>query len=417
MYLAQLMHVAHVVLAVVAVYGLACSLSRRRFTAVAAGLVATAVPWLTLLAPVGYNEGGLLLYGTLAVGWALRAADGPRGVAVARFAVAGAMAGFACGTKLTGVPMLLAAVPVAVVAAWPRVFKYAVIYVVVGAALFAPWALRNLAWAGNPVFPEAARLFGRAHFTEVQVERWERAHSPRPDQRPVSARLAALGTQVVADWRFGYLPPALGVVAVVIGYRDRRVLALALLLVIFQLFWLSATHLQGRFMVLAVPVVALLVALADWGRLARAVPIVAALATLVAASLVHGEFYARLHGASPLVLILGADDLSGLNPPEVARVPPDATLVLVGEARAFWYPRPMNRLRYRTVFDVDTSAGGDAVRAWRGEPGPADWLVINPSELQRFADTYRGIPEPRAGLKGKVESVVVPPGVAVDEKR
>jgi hypothetical protein len=410
MYLAQHMHAAHVVLTVAAVYGLAFSLTRRQCTAVAGGLVASAVPWMTLLAPIGYNEGGLLLYGTLAIGWALRAIDAPPRIALARFAVAGAMAGFACGAKLTAVPMLLAAVPVAAVVVWPRTWKYAVAYGVVGAALFAPWAVRNVAWTGNPVFPEAARLMGRGHFTEVQVERWERAHSARPDQRALSARLSALGVQVVGDWRFGYVPLALGVVAAGVGFRDRRVRALALLGVIFLLFWLSLTHLQGRFLVLAVPVVALLVALAEWRKLSPALPPVAALTTLVAVALVHGEFYTRLHGPSPLTGTLGADDLSGLNPPEVAQVPDDATLVLVGEARAFWYPRPMSRLRYRTVFDVDTSGGSDVVQAWRGESGPGDWLLVNPSELQRFANTYWGIPQPPAELKGGVESVLVRPG-------
>ena len=63
MYLAQMMHGAHVVLAVLAVYAFARTPSRSRASAVFAGVMAASVPWLTLLAPIAYNEGSLLLYG------------------------------------------------------------------------------------------------------------------------------------------------------------------------------------------------------------------------------------------------------------------------------------------------------------------------------------------------------------------
>src|SRR5206468_2331993 len=211
-----------VVLAVLAVYGFARTLSGKRSAAVAAALAAASAPWLTLLAPVAYNEGGLLLYGTLAAGWAVCAIGATPRAAMARLLVAGAMAGFACGVKLTAVPMLLLAVPVALVVAWPRGLRYAARYVVLGSIVFAPWAVRNLVWAGNPVFPEAARLLGRAHFTPVQVERWERAHSARPDQRSFGARRLATWREIVADWRFGFVPLAGGVFAAAVGFRDRH---------------------------------------------------------------------------------------------------------------------------------------------------------------------------------------------------
>ena len=82
--------------------------------------------------------------------------------------IAGLMAGFACGCKLTGVPTVLVALPVAAVLAalvgrfprnlLPRLITAFVVYVAVGAAAFAPWLVRNQAWAGNPVFPEAASV-------------------------------------------------------------------------------------------------------------------------------------------------------------------------------------------------------------------------------------------------------------------
>ena len=416
MYLAQLMHVTHVALTVLAVYGLARSLSGKRSVAVAAALAAASAPWLTLLAPVAYNEGGVLLYGTLAAGWAVRAIGATPRAALARLAVAGVMAGFACGVKLTAVPMLLLAVPVALVIAWPRGLRYAVPYVVLGSIVFAPWAVRNLVWAGNPVFPEAARVLGPAHFAPVQAERWERAHSPRPDQKSVGARLGAAWREIMADWRFGYVLSVAGVFAAAVGFRDRRVRVLAALVLVNLLFWLAFTHLQGRFFVLAVPLVALMVGLAPWGRAAPCVVAILAASAVGSWGMVHQQFAARLFGASPIAGVLAVEDFSPLQSPAVSAVPPDATLVLIGEARAFWYQRPMKNLRYRTVFDVPP--GTDVIESWRGGTAhaPGEWELINPSELQRFADTYWGIPPMPAELKAHTDSFVVPPQTAADDR-
>jgi hypothetical protein len=409
MYLAQLMHVAYVALSVVAVYGLASSLTPKRAPAIAAALACAATPWLTLLAPIGFNEGGLLLYGVLAIGWALRAMDAPPRAALASFAIAGAMAGFACGVKLTAVPMLLVAVPAAVVLASPRAVRHAWVMPLVGAVLFAPWALRNVTWVGNPVFPEAANVLGKGHFSDVQVERWKRAHSPRPDQRSVGARLGAAGHEIVADWRFGYVPLAVGVVAAGLAFRDRRGRALGVMLVLSLLFWLGFTHLQGRFFVLAVPVLALLIAVTKWGRCSGAIAGALALSSLLSWGMLHGEFAPKLNGPVPMVDTMGREDLSFLTKVDLSPVPPDSVLVLVGEAQAFWYQRPMAKLRYRTVFDVPP--GEDVVAAWRGgAPSGADeWLLIDPAELRRFAGTYWSIPQPRGEWDGRTKPTLVRP--------
>jgi hypothetical protein len=302
--------------------------------------------------------------------------------------------------------MLLAAVPLAVVAAWPRGVRYAWVFVVVGAVVYSPWAIRNLAWAGNPVFPEGMRLLGKGHFSDVQVERWEKAHSPRPDQEPVGARLRAGWNEIVADWRFGYVPLAVGVVAAGTGYRDRRARALGLLLLVLLLVWLGLTHLQGRFFVLAIPVAALLVGLADWGRAGPVVVAVLAASAVGSWAMVHGALAARLDGPDRWANLLTAD----LNLDAALMVPPEATVSLVGEAQAFFYQRPMARLRYRTVFDV--GPGEDAVAAWRGGAarGADEWIVVSPAELERFHRTYWGSPAVPEKWRGRTDVVVVPPG-------
>ncbi len=111
MYLAQLMHLAFVVLSVLAVYAFALRIGSRA-SAMVAALAVASVPWLTQLAAIAYDEGGLLLYGTLAIGWAML------GVSESfnrnrRFALAGVFAGLACGVKLTAVPEVLVATALA----------------------------------------------------------------------------------------------------------------------------------------------------------------------------------------------------------------------------------------------------------------------------------------------------------------
>src|SRR6476646_5129504 len=113
------MHVGFVALSVVAVAATARALGARPAPAAVAGLAAASSPWMLLLAPVAYNEGGLLLFGTLAVAWALVGvqtwiASPERRGSLGPFALAGAFAGFACGAKLTGVPIVLLAVAIVV---------------------------------------------------------------------------------------------------------------------------------------------------------------------------------------------------------------------------------------------------------------------------------------------------------------
>ena len=69
-FLAQLMHAAYMALFVVSVYATVRPWGQGR--AMIAGLLAAAPPWVPLLASIAYDEGGFLLYGTLAIGWALR---------------------------------------------------------------------------------------------------------------------------------------------------------------------------------------------------------------------------------------------------------------------------------------------------------------------------------------------------------
>ena len=394
MYLAQFMHAAFVVLAVLA----ACGFAPRGAPAVASALALAATPWLTQLGAIAYDEGGLLLFGTLAIGWALRAAC-DRDQRIRRLALAGTMAGFACGSKLTAVPEVLVATAVVLAAflfVLPRARKESLlqrtsgvlVFTLAGLLCFAPWLIRTWAWSGNPVFPELPSVLGRGHFSQVQVERWERAHSPRPDQRSLPARLSAGWTDVLASWQFGFLLIPAALAAMIVDFRNPDVWFLGAMLFLLAVFWVGFTHLQGRFFILAAPICAMLIARLSWGVLP-----VLAIQAVIAFILLNTHFLTPLR-RSFIPLVLGTEDLSWLTPPAMRPVPANEPLTLVGDAKAFVYQRPMSLLSYRTIFDVDTSRARDILEAWAGATLDLKqrWLLIDPTELERFERTYQPLP-------------------------
>lgn len=461
MFLAQLMHAAMVALFVAAAAGFAARLAAGRTAAVVAGVAVACVPWLTQLAAIAYNEGGFLLYSTLSVGWALWATIHPHR-RVRHYALAGAMAGLACGTKLTALPEVLIGVPVVSALAllarrlrnhrddgrddrlaaglarrdagekaptspdgpgpgWSDLLGPIVWFPLVGSLLFAPWLVRNAAWTGNPVFPEGTGVFGGGHFSDVQVERWRHAHSPRPDQKPLlhfvrdpatgdrvaQGRLAEGWRQVLGSWQFGYALVPLGVLAAVLARRRPATPFLVGVLLLLTLFWFGFTHLQGRFYLLALPACAILLAQVSWGRRAT----IAILGVVVLAAIpgwfrLHRAVVARLYGEpngpGGVVAVVGGpwagdQNISWVTADTIEGLPPDAPLLLVGDAQAFWYPLPMSRLRYRTVFDADTGGGRGIREAWGvGHGRPGEWVAVAPDELERFRKYYQPFPDPPA---------------------
>jgi hypothetical protein len=458
MYLAQLMHGAFVVLTVLAVYGFA-----RRGAGPPGAMIATlavaSVPWLSQLAPIAYDEGGFLLFGTLAIGWVLAALSEAQSRA-RRFALAGALAGFACGSKLTAVPEVLVFVPICAVAVgvWTmrgRATSSAdtdpvpqsssefadgrglwigiLLFLLMGSLCFAPWLVRNMAWAHNPVFPEAMPLLGRGHFSPEQMERFEHAHKAAEGLRAPMQRAGELWRQIVLGWQFGYLLLPLAAAGLVLSLRRRESWFLAGMLILLALFWAGFTHLQGRFFVLGIPLAALLAARIEWGRAAWGGVLLVLVFAIIGAARVNARLAALLYGSDadpkhsrlaaflygpegePKRLgiiqpsgdgqLLGNEDLHYFTAEAIEGMPPDTKLILVGEGRAFWYQIPMARLRYKTVFDADTSGGKGLLEAWAGPAANRGgaWLLIEPEELKRFARTYPPIPP-------------VPPDIACEKK-
>jgi hypothetical protein len=387
MYLAQMMHLGFCLMSVWAIYALAGGGKR----GMVAGLLVAATPWTGLLAPVAYNEGGTLLFATLAIGWAIRAQT------CREFLLAGLFAAFAAGTKLSVAPLVFVGVPLAVtiknaLPLRPRLnLAHLACYLLAGILAFSPWLVRNWKWTGNPVFPEAMNVLGKAHFTPVQVERWRQAYLPDKDHRSPAGHLRALWSEMLWDWRYGYVLFPLAISALALGFRNRAVFALGLLLVFQVVFWICFTHLQSRFMVMAIPIIALMVAQIEiraWLPLCAAAGL--AMADFSAVMLVHKmrDFLEIDHDKAALI---GRENLEGFRLLDTRQLD-GQSVDLVGDACAFWYQIPMSRLNYKTVFDVDTSDPAQSIdQAWlAGMPKDA---VVWPDheELKRFARTYYGI--------------------------
>ncbi|MCC6424932.1 MAG: hypothetical protein IT447_15775 [Phycisphaerales bacterium] len=398
MYAAQFLHLGMMIITVMGVAGAAGEWGGSAAKNSAGALVA-ATPWLTLLAPVAYNEGGLLLYGGLAVIWGLRQLR-TGNFRLRTMALAGVMAGLASGVKLTAVPMVFVALGVAmllveIIGRWKRtsIVGY-LIYFLAGGVVFSPWLIRNLAWTGNPVFPEAMQLLGRSHFTPEQVERWNHAHAATANQLTIGAKLSAGWNQIIIDRRYGGVLWLAAAVAAVVGWRNRSTWLLLILGGGIAFVWLFFTHLQSRFFVLGIPIAGLLAAMTrgKWAhRLMGGAAVVAAIIGWITLQTKLDPYLQR-----GVLVAVGLEDYRLMIPSQqvVDILDGKDDLALVGDAAAFRYPIPMTRLHYRTVFDVPPD--GDAVHAWlKGQPTHPSrplWLLIDPPELERFTRTYQHIP-------------------------
>jgi hypothetical protein len=407
MYAAQFLSLAYAMLMVTAIAG---SAARAR-PAVVGAATAAAVPWVVTLACVAYVESAMMLYGTLALIWAMRtfsaeASDGARGRR--EFLVAGVMAGLACGVKITCVPMLVLAIPAALLltSGAPRAKTAArcATLAIVGLAVVSPWLIRNWIWIGNPIFPVGMRTLGAGHFLPEQVDRFLIAHSPRPDQGGILARLGVAWRDGFANWEYGFvLFPVAAMAAATRGAkRDRRALFLLLMFAFIFITWIGFTHLLGRFLVLIVPAAGLMLAGIDFDR-GRAARWIGAAIVLLAGAISVIEVDSRLAWYCEIgrAGFFGLRDVSLTMPPELSEEKlAGRTVALVGDAEAFLFGLPISRLKYRTVFDLPPTDEqpkdmAELVRDWLGPEADIegrDWLIIlNPAEVRRLSSTYRHV--------------------------
>ncbi len=396
---------------------------------VVAGVLAGTLPWVTYLAGIAYVEIGMLATGMTALAATLRAG---RSVTPRRwYALAGLLAGLACGFKYPAVPSIL--LPVAAVA---LIQRHRLTMRLTGAALvlacglmsFSPWLIRNAVNTGNPVFPLGYSVFGAKGGTwDAELDaRWQRAHGA-PDQPWTASARTAWG-YTIGDFRMGPFLIGLAVLGAATR-RDRVTLAMAIVLMIQLVVWLGFTHHYARFaVVMILPLIVLASRAIDDGRAAVrrvvcGVLIVAAGWQLYRLGGLYYDHtrvddepidaYGRLawfvDGTVPGVGHFGA----------INRLDPSANVMLVGEARTYYLRRPVE---YAVVFNHHPLA--ETARRSR-EPGAiiqrlrdrgTTHLLVHWDEIARLSRTYGYEPDLDADLFAslveagmtEVESFVLP---------
>lgn len=364
-----------------------------------AAVIFATLPWTAMLGSIAYNEPLLLLGTALCAAWAPLAPSRDWRAAL----LAGLFVGLGVAGKYPAVPMLGVAGGVALVLGMPwrsGAKRCAVVLIAFGggALVFSlPWLLRNFAWTGNPFFPLATGLFGGG-WDGALIERWSRAHSLAVDE----TRLARLIKDLILNPRYAYLlwPATLAAAALLFSRRNRRAMMLATWLAAMLVIWVFFTHLQGRFLVMAAPVAAILIGLAVNSRLR-----IAAIGTVLAVSIAAFVYllpvaWQRMElGRSREMSLFGFRDLAQLTALDDPSRVGAREVYLVGDARAFLYPLP--RLHYKVVFNVPAADG--AMEAWLGEAlatAPDNALVvIDSAEVDRLNRTY-GTPLLESSLSG-----------------
>ncbi|MCH8242687.1 MAG: hypothetical protein IH897_08760, partial [Planctomycetes bacterium] len=411
---ANLIHFSFAVLTVFAAWVLGSLWSRR--AGVVSGVTMATTGWLAYLSGLAYVENGMLFFGLAATAVLLRssrdaldeAAPGDSLLTRRRhMALAGLFAGFACGCKYTAVPMIAGPLLVATFLLPKQTirhkFENGLIFVLLALVSFSPWLIRNVVTTGNPVFPLANRVFDASPpgWGPEQTDRWERGHRPGESERTFVGRLQALWNHVPADkyQRFGPAVILLGLVGLLRRKRDRTDLILVVILSLQLVVWLFATHLYARLAVVFLIPLALLAGRGVMVGGRRATLLISVLCVgacwnfYFAANLVRAE---EAFGASGSTFYHG--DQPGYEYFKLVNdeLPSDAKILLVGEARAFYFRRPVS---YNVVFNRNPFA--QVVRNADSDQQIVDWLVdegfthvlVNWLEIKRLRASYGFAPE------------------------
>lgn len=372
-----------------------------------------ATPWAVVVGSLAYNEMAMLAILGAAMIVAFNAAAAPARSAT----LCALLVGVACGVKPTAIFMV--GLPVGVIllgSVAPR--HWAVVAIagtLAGLAALAPWLIRNFSECANPVFPYAAGLFGRGHWTAEQAARFAGAHRfdgnllqrlllifmPDPSD-PAGPRHRGI---LHPQWA-GFGPLLLASVCVLIARAGRRkeMILLAVAVGAQLLAWLLTTHIQSRFLLpMLVPGAVLIslvlrdltdeLAMVQIGPLTRWVPNFVLGAPVAVQLLFSTATFVQDRGGNPNATLLpGPGVFSGeaLRPeferatppdrtqilngapaevvvnlrwPDIAKNTPGARLYLLGDSTPFYLAVP---LFYHTTWD--NSPFADAVRAAPDNP-------------------------------------------------
>src|SRR5690606_24595759 len=157
-------------------------------------------------------------------------------------------------------------------------------------------------------------IFGDAGWGPELVARWDRAHSLAEGER----RLPRLLQDVLLNWRYGFVvwPLALGAIGWLIARQRRRGVMLGTWLALMLFVCLGCTHLQGRFLVVSLPLLAIAIGLTvRASRLRVAGLVVAGVCAAVGLSCMVATAWERTQaGRAEGMFLYGFRDLTLLTP-------------------------------------------------------------------------------------------------------
>lgn len=227
------------------------------FAGAAAALIYCSTPWTIANGIIGYNEGALGCYVSLAVlsgllFWKSEQAEEDPERSTLTFLLFGQFVGAAVACKYTAIPFV--AFPfLAVGGLWifwrqgHALFWRFIAWTTLGILLVsAIWFLKNLFWTGNPVYPLVESVFDTSR-TEIQAAQWDRAHAPNPAIPSLANVLAILNTLIFS---FKWLSP-LAIPFFIVsftGSQKRAVILTSGYLLFVFLTWLFLTHRLERFL-------------------------------------------------------------------------------------------------------------------------------------------------------------------------
>lgn len=367
-------------------------------------------PWVIVVASMAYNE---MAVTALFVAAVIVSCDAEL-PAYRKLSLVGVLVGVACGAKLTSLFMVGLPVAVLLLAYIPiRLLVRAVPLGVVGALLaLGPALMRNMLDAGNPLFPFASNMLGRAHWTAEQAARWSGAHH---FDGSFSQRLVAMWERGVAhpQWSIFFAVVLVAAVISIIARSTRRMGIIWSAVLILQLVcWASFTHVQARFLIPVIIPAGILIACAvslvsgiSNSVVRRFVLIGCCLITIPPLAATYQAYRAHWSGdpgwnvsADAFDSATGAafvDRLRAIGadqpPPRTVinfALPPDALVYMLGDATPLYCIRPV---LYHTTWDH--SPLGELLRAYPDNPvawstGLADrgvtHVLVNFSELARL---------------------------------
>ncbi|SIO59069.1 hypothetical protein SAMN05444166_5914 [Singulisphaera sp. GP187] len=326
--------------------------------AVMAAVVYLTTPWIYRLGVLPYVEGPLCYYHAALVWSTARVWSVADPSVRARFwVVLGGLAGGAMACKYPG--LISAVLPFGAVAlvealrrrSWPIVAGFVLGWAIV----MTPWLAKNLVDTGNPVYPLANRVFGGRYWDQAREAKWNHAHGPKDVQ------LQALWDSIVdvagrSDWQS---PLYVALAPLTLLRRGSRRSALALwgyVLYLFATWWLLTHRLDRFWLPLLAPLAVLAGLGADWIR-SRVWSVLLGLLLFVAIVTNMAYSSTALTGFNEWtgnLLVLRRSIPEMLNPPLTrldAALPPDARVLLVGQAAVFHFRHP---IVYNTVFDNET---------------------------------------------------------------